>query len=262
MPHQAQAGFSLVELSIGLIVVGVLTAAAINGVGGLLQARMVQLSNARLAAAGDALTLFVTRNKRLPCPADGTLPDTSSTAGTEAFADGVTSTNCAAGTSMRVLPWRALGLGAADAKDGFAHRLTYRTQDGATGLTQPGGMDMSATNPAANDNTSPLAWLTGKGLTILDASGTPILSPALPNAGGGAAYVLMSNGHDGAGAYSASGTLLPLPTQAGRLADATATTSFTLTPPNNTTGSPLFFDYIIAAPSVHAVATAAGLGPE
>ena len=30
-------------------------------------ARMVQLSNTRLAAAGEALSLFVTRNKRLPC---------------------------------------------------------------------------------------------------------------------------------------------------------------------------------------------------
>ena len=108
------------ELSIGLIVVGVLTAAAINGIGGFLQARMVQLSNTRLTAAADALTLFVTRNKRLPCPADGTLPDTSSTAGTEAFADGVTSTNCAGAVSIRVLPWRALGLGAVDGRDGFA----------------------------------------------------------------------------------------------------------------------------------------------
>ena len=121
---------------------------------------------------------------------------------------------------------------------------------------------MSATNPAANDNTSPTFWLTGKGLTVLDANGNPILSPTMPASGGGAAYVLMSNGHDGAGAYSAAGARLPLPAQAGRLADATATTSFTLTALNNTTSSPAFFDFIIAAPSVHAVVTGAGLGPE
>jgi prepilin-type N-terminal cleavage/methylation domain-containing protein len=258
-------GFSLVELAVVLVVIGVVASYAMAGSQAYVAAQHVRQSRERVASASHALVLFVARNKRLPCPADGTLPDANASAGHEAATGGNTTT-CSTSAAARVLPWRDLGLEESASLDGWGHRIGYYVMSGAQGLTQTGGMDMSGTRAAATDSTAPSAWLLNRGLLVKDQNGIVLLDPADPTKGGGAAFVLISYGSDGAGSYLSSGNAMPPPASGEtlRAADTAASLSSFVTAPyaDGAPGSAQFFNFILATPSVHAIAAEAGLGPQ
>lgn len=110
-PPQRQPGFTLVELTVVLVVVALLS-------GGLMLTLSAQRSSAELAdaqrqldSAKEILLGFAMANGRLPCPAKATLPNTDTNAGIE---------DCS--TSHGVLPWVTLGL---PETDPWGQRLTY-----------------------------------------------------------------------------------------------------------------------------------------
>jgi hypothetical protein len=171
---------------------------------------------------------FVSQQKRLPCPADGTLAASANNAGSE-----MNRTAAGCGSQQNgMVPWRTLGLTELDATDGWDRRLTYRTQPG---LAADNGMDMSWCDPAGTEAlatpsvcnanctstnlancTPPKRFLIGRGLTICDATGTGALFPCpsarrLMDKDGdphtGAAYVVVSHGESGGGAYLNTGQL-------------------------------------------------------
>lgn len=176
-----------------------------------------------LIAARDALDQFAATERRLPCPADP--------GGTTGVAvPDVASAICTfpAGT----LPWRTLGLRSEQALDSAGNRISYRVYTGTAGsLTQADGPSMLNCDTDENWpqgrtavvgsagglcrttlDTSPAEYLVGKGLLVTDM-GTAYTD---------AAYVLISHGSTGRGAFTAAGVQRTAPASADEIANTTA----------------------------------------
>lgn len=278
----APAGFTLIEVVVVLLIFGVVVAMAALITRGVVAAQKRSLTATRMAALDEALVQFVLQRRRLPCPADGTLVSSHNSAGIEARSGGACQNNQQNG----VTPWRTLGLTETDATDGWERRITYRV--GPT-LAADGGMDMSWCDPAGQKAgtapqacdptcaatalgscTPPSLFLGTRGLEVRNLAGVTIMNPN-PGAGDahtGAAYVLISAGESGGGAYLNSGVLATSTVGDGTeearnyasLAYAGVAT-FYVDDTLNETGGATHFDDVLSRPSVLSVATRAGLGP-
>jgi prepilin-type N-terminal cleavage/methylation domain-containing protein len=216
-------GFTLIEIVVVLFIVGVVIAMAAAITTALSAGQRLATTTTRMQAVDAAIVQFVMQQKRLPCPADGTLVSTNANAGTETARTALN--GCTTNEAGGVLPWRALGLSETDASDGWNHRLTYRVQPA---LAADNALDMSGCDPAKAATggaiaacaagctsaniaacTAPSDFLLAKGLQVRNVAGTVIMEPS-PVAGTpptGAAYVVISVGSSGGGAYMGSGQL-------------------------------------------------------
>jgi prepilin-type N-terminal cleavage/methylation domain-containing protein len=281
------AGFTLVEIAVVLVILAIVIAMAALLTRGIAAGQKRSLTTTRLAGIDAAVVQFVMQQKRLPCPANGTVASTGVNPGLEARgAPGLCTNNQQDG----VVPWAALGLAEADVTDGWERRLTYRVDPA---LTADNAMDMSACDPAGTglaaagntclisppaaapctsaalgNCTPPSAFLIGKGLRIQNVVGGAVMArPAGPNPPlPGAAYVAISAGESGGGAYLNSGQL-----------SVTTTTDGTEERQQNYASLPLglyyvddgisdvpgpsHFDDIVSRPSVMSVISKAGLAP-
>lgn len=118
------SGFSLVEMSVVLLVLGVLLASVLGPLRVQWQSERLRETRTRLDAAESALLGFVLQRGRLPCPADPTL--VGSSAGLE---------DC--GREQGTLPWQLLGIPEADA---WGRRWLY--------AVSPGFADTSGNTPS------------------------------------------------------------------------------------------------------------------
>ncbi len=200
-------GFTLVELSIVLIIIAI-----VAGVG--LTATKDTLENARRAATENKLNeiekaLLAFRNgpaNRLPCPADITLTDSSAHYGKEAanLGDCVGGTPAAADVSGNNgsstvegyppavsggIPTRALNLPDSYMFDGWGRRFVYVVDSHATAYNA-----FNIIPPNANNCS---IWVT-------DAAAGP--RSGINAWHGGAIYMLMSHGPNGHGAYITGST--------------------------------------------------------
>ncbi|MGZ5572881.1 MAG: type II secretion system protein [Usitatibacter sp.] len=271
-------GFTLIEIAFVLVIVGMIVALFASVTSTLLASQRRQATTAHLAAVDAALVQFVVQNQRLPCPAAGTRPSvTDPLAGTE-------NSPCALSQATGVVPWKALGMAEQDATDGWGRRLTYRV---ASTLTAVNGMNMYWCDPAAPPGgavaacvancvglacTSPQSFLTNKGFQIRKSDGVTIVmdpsnpsaNPALPPASG-AAYVIISAGESGGGAYTSAGVISDsLSTDGTREARNYANLDFQtyyVDDEISEIAGPTHFDDVLVRPTVLNVATRAGLGP-
>jgi prepilin-type N-terminal cleavage/methylation domain-containing protein len=99
-------GFSLLEMAVALMIVGLLLGGLLGSVGALEKRQRSTRTEARLEEARDAMVAFAVANRRLPCPADPGTPDTLAGAGLE---NAPTAADCTDGASG-VLPWATLDL--------------------------------------------------------------------------------------------------------------------------------------------------------
>ncbi|WP_137936666.1 prepilin-type N-terminal cleavage/methylation domain-containing protein [Chitinivorax sp. B] len=114
----ASCGFSLVELVVVLLVLGLIMAGVMGPLSAQQEARRVNESRLTLDAALEALAGYAMANGGLPCPAVGTIATGSNGAG-------VAPANCVFGpgsVAVGVLPWVTLGL---PENDAWGHRMTY-----------------------------------------------------------------------------------------------------------------------------------------
>ena len=282
-------GFTLIEIVVVILVLAILIAMAAALTRGVAAAQKRSLSATRLATVDAALVQFVTQQKRLPCPANGTLLSSDALAGRETAR--AAATGCTTNLQDGVVPWLALGLSETDATDGWDRRLTYRV---FPAFAADNGMNMSWCDPAGTAAagalpnvcntacvstdmttcTSPSAFLANRGLEVRDASGIapparlPLMDPAAsPHTG--AAYVVVSHGETGGGGYLASGQL----GSSSLGADGTeemrnyaslpyaGAATFYVDDSLNETATTAHFDDLVSRPSVLSVITKAGLGP-
>lgn len=247
-------------------------------------------ASVRLATIDAALTAFVTQNRRLPCPARGTVASGAAGAGTESI--NLATGACVPATQIDgVVPWVTLALSERDALDPWNARISYRVQPSLASNTlslmnmswcDPAGFPTGASGAALACTApctglvcrNPLNYLYAKGLQVKDGTGAWLNqpSPAWPTApvpppppSSGAAYVLVSHGPNGIGAYTDSGVLQAgasagnneLPNRNGQA--LTAATIFVDTARNDTPGA-LWFDDQLSHPTLSAVLAAAALG--
>jgi prepilin-type N-terminal cleavage/methylation domain-containing protein len=297
---RASRGFTLIEMVMVIAVIAVLMTILFGITRALVGQQRYQTTRTRMANVETALIAYVSQSKRLPCPANGTLASTNSAAGSEAVTGTGTARDC--GTQANgVVPWRDLGLTATDIEDGWGGRMTYRV---GPDLVKDGAMDFTACDPGgtAGANVSAgsycmpgctstlstctppataLAISTTKGLVVKNTSGTIMMDPrgtnpvSNPSVTTGAAYVVISHGPEGGGAYSGDGVVLASTVDAGTeeqknfAANAYTPPSLPVTsaPPsylvddviNPAAGT--HFDDLVLRPGVLALALKANLGP-
>lgn len=282
-PSSAPRGFTLVEIVVVLFILAVVIGMAATITRAVIGTQKRVVTTTRMATVDSALVQFVMQQKRLPCPADGTLASGATNAGVEANRDPV-----AGCTSEQngVVPWQTLGLSETDTMDGWDRRMTYRIQpllaaDNALDMT---GCDPSATIVALTaagtcqsgcpsidpaQCTSPYNFVYGKGLEVRNVAGSKVMDPS-PGVVGtpptGAGYVMISPGETGGGGYLNSGTL-----GASTVVDGTEEFKNYASLPlaayyvddseNDTSGAATHFDDVVSRPSLLTVINKAGLGP-
>ena len=125
---KAQAGFTLVEIAIVIIILGLAMAGVIAFVDPVLQQSRQKATEANMQRIMDVVSVYAQRNYRIPCPAD---PDP---AGTEPFgaevgsgASGANIGDCDGAGDMveGIVPFRTLGLTIDDVYDGWGDFITY-----------------------------------------------------------------------------------------------------------------------------------------
>ena len=225
-------GFTLIEMAIVIAIVGLAAVMVLTATRGMLENEKRKTVRITLNTVDTALANFVALQKRLPCPATGNTASGLPNAGVESV--NLATGACNPATQRTgVIPWVTLGLSEADASDPWFGRLTYRVDPvlagstplpqlmnmsncdpSSTGPTGPGGSCMTPVPPCTGTAgcTSPALFLAGKGLDVWDGrNGATGFGVRQNNraAGTGAAYVLISHGPGGTGAYNRSGILQP-----------------------------------------------------
>lgn len=182
-PHKISGGFSLVEMAIVLMIVGLLLGGLIPTLSAQMESQHISETRRQMNEIREALTGFALINGRLPCPADG-----SAAAGSELVTGSGVAAVCT--LSKGVLPWATLGANEADA---WGRRFTYRVAanfaDGADGTG-------AATCSAATGVSFQLC--SSANLNVQATSGGPSVAAAVP-------AVVVSHGRNGLGAYPAGG---------------------------------------------------------
>ncbi len=279
-----ESGFSLTELTIVLVIVSLLIALAMPVSTAYMTSENRSNTTKRIANIQAALVNFTMANRRLPCPANGTLAFDHVDAGKEAR-DG--SGYCTSNQASGVVPWRTLGLSAADGTDAWANQIAYRV--GYT-LTLDNILDMSACDPAgtkaaaagrcdtsaiggsfvASNYTAPAQYLANKGLNVSD--GVALIMDS--TAANGAAYVLISHGENrygalvpvtgvlGTAAVGVPGNLEAVNQNTAALTVTSGATPTLNDAPYRTAGDATsYFDDIVAYVSVISLVNKAQLGP-
>lgn len=209
----AEAGFTLVELAIVLVIVALL-------IGGMLvplsAQRDIQSTNEmqkQLAEIKEALLGFAAINGRLPCPANPAIASGAAGAGIE-YAP--TAAGCTTGLEGS-MPWATLGLRETDA---WERRLSYRVTAGYARLV-PVGQNASFTL-ASNGNNS-----------ILVTSGGTSLASNVP-------VVILSHGKNGLRAFLSTGDQMAASTDGDEQENADLDTDFV-----NKAPTPTFDDQVV-----------------
>ncbi len=189
------AGFTLAEMAIVLVVVGLLLTSVLSTVSTQIEARDIGETQSRLNQIKDALIGYAQANGRLPCAANGTLATGAAGAGLEA----VTGNVCTTGATYVVLPWATLGVSETDV---WGRRFRYVVDVNfadAYAATSWGAGCVPVPVP-----TSPTSF-------ALCSTGTLTVTTRTPSNKTGTSVsnvpvVIISHGKNGYGAYTSGGT--------------------------------------------------------
>jgi prepilin-type N-terminal cleavage/methylation domain-containing protein len=188
MKSTLQKGFTLVEMAIVLMIIGIL----LGGILVPLSAQMDQRNNSdtqkALSEIKEAIIGFALANGRLPCPADPTIATGTTNAGKER------ATCTGAANSTGVVPWATLGVNETDA---WGNRYTYRVTDY---FADANGTTSNCATPAPVQASFALC---STGTLNVWSSAAKVTTIA-----GNVPAVIISHGKNGAGAYTTKGTQL------------------------------------------------------
>src|SRR5512140_3465759 len=114
-------GFTLAELAVALVIIGLLLAGALIPLSTQMEVRNTADTQRTMDQIRETIIGFAQANGRLPCPADGTIAAGSAGAGMEQYAAGMC-TGASATTAFGVVPWATLGVPETDA---WGRRFSY-----------------------------------------------------------------------------------------------------------------------------------------
>lgn len=179
-----QAGFTLMELSIAMAILGLLLTALIIPLADKKNAGTVNDTQLRMQRILDAIHVYTNENGKLPCPARRTDAPGSATFGveTDCAAAAPAGTTDTGGVRLGAVPVRSLNLPDKMITDAWGRRFTY-----------------AATVTLAD---SPATYGSNSGvITMLDENGNDLTTPADTTG-----FVLFSHGKDGKGSWLQNGT--------------------------------------------------------
>jgi len=189
-----QPGFTLVEITIAMLVVSILLAGILMPLALQMELRRYADTKKTLDQINEALIGFVLVNGRLPCPADPGIADGTTKAGEERAA-------CAtAATKVGVIPWVTLNVAETDEWGGrFTYRVSSTFADAIADATY-------GCTPAVNPTQSSFALCAKGDLKV--RSRNPGTKTAYDLTNGELPAVFMSHGKNGYGAYGPQGTVV------------------------------------------------------
>lgn len=201
-PGQGVAGFSLLEMTITVVIMGFMMVGAMQGYTLWRAGKQNEITQDRIERVHQAITAFIVTNFRLPCPGSPASPTADPLFGTETDCGGAPGgatrmpgrIDAVAGPMMvriGAVPVRALGLPDEYMFDSRGNRFTY-----------------AVTELLAVDGAS--YRINAGGIIVNDASGNPLTNPPQT-----AMYVLLSHGPDRAGGSTVDGVANGRPCDAG-----------------------------------------------
>lgn len=198
-----QAGFSLIELTIVLVIVAILSGGLMFGLTAQSDTTNARESQRQLEVAKDALLGFAMSKGRLPCPADLKTPPVCPSAPTLVCSglEGAFKADGKCTSQYGVLPWLTLGLSETDP---WGNHFTYFVSEQFSAKVPDGAqasftLDSGVKNPDGTSNTAGLADI----YNLTETNGVPGVKIAID-----IAAVIVSHGKRSAGAYLSDGTKL------------------------------------------------------
>jgi prepilin-type N-terminal cleavage/methylation domain-containing protein len=204
---RGQFGFTLVEVAIALLLVGLALASTMVIVTSQIEARNTGETQRRMEVAKASLASFVAKNSRLPCPAVPTLNNTSANYGVEAATPGTCTSTVAAGANnvIGVVPWVTLGIESSYATDPYGNFFTYNVVKAETNRNSYTVTSMRG-NISIHSGTPVSLGLTGAGgLSTQNQINACSTTQGDNGCNIAAVVVLVSHGKNSAGAYLTSG---------------------------------------------------------
>ncbi|MCE3233686.1 MAG: type secretion system protein [Rickettsiaceae bacterium] len=218
-----QFGFSLVELSVSLAVIGVTMGGALTLATKKTESDKLTETQTKMAAIDAAMDVYLTQNQRLPCPADGASAINSNTFGVAGTVSGGACTpsvfNVIGAVYAGVVPTKTLGLPDSTMIDGWGRRISYVVDFNFVNNNNAVPAGVTVTN-ATCDGVGTGAHLvcfkykSAGAITVNDSTGVARTTTAV--------YALISHGKNGKGAYTYAGsaTRLATSTDAGEMSNA------------------------------------------
>jgi prepilin-type N-terminal cleavage/methylation domain-containing protein len=243
MKSKKQAGFTLVELAVVVLLASLLLTMGITTLKAQLAQGALSATKKKQEIIKDALVTYVSKYKRLPCPAINISGGLDATTRVTTLPP----PNCI--TNLGLVPYQELGLPLSAALDGWENYFTYAVSPQWTAtLTNTAAINGGnySNNPLNTFNVGGTGALTVN--TRRPASLNPPIKIADPAAtpNSGAAVVLISHGINGDSSYASKGTqnIAPPAANPDELKNALPQN---LTPPTITTqlwisGTTEFFD--------------------
>jgi type II secretory pathway pseudopilin PulG len=205
MINKKASGFSLLEVSIMLIILGIIATGAFSFIAIEIRKQSIITTNKKLDVIEDALLTYLAVNGRLPCPAS---PWQIASNTTFALERRISSTNCESTASTSIMnngehylgavPTRALGISEEYMFDAWGNRISYVVQRAFVNNELTNVSCITDGKNAANNNAD-IQYLCFKGqsqagatLQVSDASGNLLSNPV---------YILLSHGENGNGAF-------------------------------------------------------------
>ena len=230
---QKYRGFTLLELAVVLFILTLLVGVGTSSITAMRTNLGISSTRAKQHTIRDALITFISRNRRLPCPAREELAPGDAGYGVESGggSDDCAATDIGGGAIQRgIVPWVSLGLSDTDALDGWYNRFSYFVTES----------ELTSKPTRTPTPPTPLSGMRG---SIRLHSGTPI-NPGLPPAGNqvnacdatgnngcniAAVGLLISYGNNGSGAFTANGNRLDPPIATAELENIDTDASFVQT---------------------------------
>ncbi|MBL8377154.1 MAG: type II secretion system protein [Burkholderiales bacterium] len=205
-------GFTLAELAIVVLIIGLVLAGLVGPISTQFQIAQASANQERMDAARDAVIGFAVANRRLPCPdrtGDG-VEDQRGGGDPATF-------GCAGNIYEGFVPWATLGLSPGDY---HGTRLRYRVSaefTRANGDASAATCTVTAQNPNACTFESsdvgdiPVCQVRNGCPAGAAGAGWLMRPSAGPPATAGAAFVILSHGANRLGGTAVDGTVLPAP---------------------------------------------------